>query len=112
MQMIEAVIKPGRLDAVIAALAKYGILGVTAVECKDVGGEQVVEQRYRGINMTLTAAPRVLLKVCVKDYEAAPAVEAIRHAARTGNPGDGDVFVFQIVEAIRIRTDERGDAAL
>jgi nitrogen regulatory protein P-II 1 len=112
MQMIEAVIKPGQLDAVKAALAKYGILGVTAIECKVIAGEQSTGQRYRGVPMNVNVFGRILLKVCVKDYEAEPAVQAIRHAARTGNPGDGNVVVSPITEAVRIRTGDKNDAAL
>jgi nitrogen regulatory protein PII len=112
MQMIEAVIKPNRLAQVKEALASYGILGVTAVECKGIGRELPRMQRYRGNGAVTGVMPRILLKVCVKDYEAPPAVHAIRSAARSGAVGDGKVFVFPVAHAIRIRTGEVNDAAI
>src|SRR5438034_583229 len=112
MQMIEAVIKPSRLEQVKEALASYGILGVTAVECKGFGREVPRMERYRGNGAVIGVVPKILLKVCVKDYEASPAVHAIRTAGRTGAVGDGKVFVFPVAHAIRIRTGEVNDAAI
>jgi nitrogen regulatory protein PII len=112
MQMIEAVIKPSRLEQVKEALARYGILGVTAVECKGIGREIGRIGHYRGNSSTLDAIPKVLLRICVRDYDAAPAIEAIRSAGRTGYVGDGKVFVFPVSQVMRIRTGERDEAAL
>ena len=112
MQMIEAVIKPHKLDAVKTALAKIGILGVTAVECKGFGRQMGHTERYRGAKMDVGFVPKVLLKICVKSDEAAKAVTAITDAARTGEVGDGKIFVYPIVEAVRIRTGERNESAL
>ncbi len=112
MQMIEAVIKPHKLDAVKGALAKIGILGVTAVECKGFGRQMGHTERYRGAKMDVGFVPKVLLKICVKDGEAEPAVNAIVEAARTGEVGDGKIFLYPIAEVVRIRTGEKGDLAL
>ena len=112
MQMIEAVIKPHKLDAVKGALAKIGILGVTAVECKGFGRQMGHTERYRGAKMDVGFVPKVLLKICVKDAEAEPAVNAIVESARTGEVGDGKIFVFPISQVVRIRTGETGDQAL
>lgn len=112
MQMIEAVIKPHKLDAVKTELAKIGILGVTAVECKGFGRQMGHTERYRGAKMDVGFVPKVLLKVCVKSDERAKAVETIAAAAKTGEVGDGKIFVYPIAEVVRIRTGERDEAAL
>ena len=112
MQMIEAVIKPHKLDAVKAGLAKIGILGVTAVECKGFGRQMGHTERYRGAKMDVGFVPKILLKICVKSDEANKAVDAIRESAHTGEVGDGKIFVYPIAEVVRIRTGERNESAL
>ena len=112
MQMIEAVIKPHKLDAVKTSLAKLGILGVTAVECKGFGRQMGHTERYRGAKMDVGFVPKVLLKVCVKGDDADKAVQAIMEAARTGEVGDGKIFVYPIAGVYRIRTGEANELAL
>ena len=112
MHMIEAVIKPQKLDSVKAALAKIGILGVTASEVKGYGRQAGHTERYRGAKMDVGFVPKVLLKICVKSDEAQKAVEAIAESARTGEVGDGKIFVYPIAEVVRIRTGERDEKAL
>ena len=112
MQMIEAVIKPHKLDAVKTALAKLGILGVTAVECKGFGRQMGHTERYRGAKMDVGFVPKVLLKIAVKNDEAEKAVQLITDAARTGEVGDGKIFVQPLERVIRIRTGERDVDAL
>jgi len=112
MQMIEAVIKPNKLDSVKTALAKLGILGVTAIECKGFGRQMGHTERYRGAKMDVGFVPKVLLKICVKSEERDAAVNAIVEAARTGEVGDGKIFVYPIAETIRIRTGEKNELAL
>ena len=112
MQMIEAVVKPHKLDAVKQALARIGILGVTAVECKGFGRQMGHTERYRGAKMDVGFVPKVLLKVCVKSQEAQQAVDAIVEAARTGEVGDGKIFVYPIAQVVRIRTGETNEQAL
>ena len=112
MQMIEAVIKPQKLDAVKAALAKIGILGVTAIECKGFGRQMGHTERYRGARMDVGFVPKVLLKLAVKSEEAEKAVQAIIEAARTGEVGDGKIFVYPIAQVVRIRTGEINEQAL
>src|SRR5688500_8878946 len=92
MQMIEAVIKPHKLDAVKTALAKLGILGVTAVECKGFGRQMGHTERYRGAKMDVGFVPKVLLKICDKSQESAGAVTAIVEAARNGKVGDSKII--------------------
>ena len=112
MQMIEAVIKPHKLDAVKTALAKMGILGVTAVECKGFGRQMGHTERYRGAKMDVGFVPKVMLKICVKSGEADKAVSVIAEAARTGEVGDGKIFVYPIANVVRIRTGETNEQAL
>jgi len=110
--MIEAVIKPNKLDAVKTALAKIGILGVTAIEVKGFGRQMGHTERYRGARMDVGFVPKVLLKVCVKSLEVDRAVSAIVEASRSGEVGDGKIFVYPIAKVIRIRTGEVNEEAL
>ena len=112
MQMIEAVIKPHKIDAVKTALAKMGILGVTAVECKGFGRQMGHTERYRGAKMDVGFVPKVLIKVCVKSEDLEKATAAIIEAARTGEVGDGKIFIHPITQVIRIRTGETNEQAL
>jgi nitrogen regulatory protein PII len=115
MIMIEAVVKPNRLDAVKSALLEKGILGVTAVECKGFGKQRGHSERYRGPKLDAGFVPKVLLKLCVKNEDKDVALKTILTAARTGangEIGDGKVFVYPMAEVYRIRTGESGAAAL
>ena len=112
MHMIEAVIKPQKLDSVKTALAKLGILGVTAIEVKGYGRQAGHTERYRGAKMDVGFVPKVLLQICVKSEDKEPAVNAIVEAARTGEVGDGKIFVYPIEDVIRIRTGDRNEKAL
>ena len=112
MQMIEAVIKPQKLDAVKSALARLGILGVTAIECKGFGRQMGHTERYRGAKMDVGFIPKVLLKICVPSEEADKAIKAIVDAARSGEVGDGKIFVYPVARVVRIRTGETNEQAL
>jgi nitrogen regulatory protein PII len=112
MQMIEAVIKPNKLDAVKTALAKMGVVGLTAVECKGFGRQLGHTERYRGGKMDVGFVPKIFLKLCVREQDVEPAVAAIVESARTGAVGDGKIFVYPIATVVRIRTGETGEAAV
>jgi nitrogen regulatory protein PII len=112
MQMIEAVIKPQKLDAVKTALARLGILGVTAIECKGFGRQMGHTERYRGAKMDVGFIPKVLLKICVPSEECDKAIKAIVDAARSGEVGDGKIFVYPVARVVRIRTGETNEQAL
>ena len=112
MQMIEAIIKPSKLDAVKTALSQLGILGMTAIECKGFGRQMGHTERYRGAKMDVGFVPKVMLKICVKSEEREAAVNAVVEAARTGEVGDGKIFVYPVAETIRIRTGEKNELAL
>ena len=112
MQMIEAVIKPNKLDDVKTALAELGILGMTAMECKGFGRQMGHTERYRGGKMDVGFVPKILLKIAVKSADVEKAVQVITAAARTGAVGDGKIFVFPLERSVRIRTGESGEVAL
>jgi len=112
MNMIEAIIKPSSLDEVKSRLASLGILGCTAMECKGFGKQKGHTERYRGGRMDVGFVPKVLLKIAVKDEDLDQAIEAITTAARTGNVGDGKLFVYDLGKVVRIRTGETDNDAL
>ena len=112
MQMIEAIIKPHKLDAVKSGLAALGILGVTAIECKGFGRQMGHTERYRGAKLDVGFVPKIMLRICVKDSDIDTAIKAICDAGRTGEVGDGKIFVYPVTRAVRIRTGEENDQAL
>ena len=112
MKLIEAVIKPQKLDEVKDALAAIGILGATAIEVKGYGRQLGHTERYRGAKMDIGFVPKVLLKVVVKDSDADRVIKTIAETARTGAVGDGKIFVTTVEKVVRIRTGETDDTAL
>lgn len=112
MHMIECVIKPSALDRVKSKLAQMGILGVTALECKGFGRQKGHTERYRGARMDVGFVPKVLLKIAVRDDDLDQAIKTVIDAARTGQIGDGKIFVYPLSRAVRIRTGETNDDAL
>ena len=112
MKKIEAIIKPFRLTDVKDALHELGIQGMTVSEVKGFGRQKGHTEIYRGSEYTVDFLPKIKVETVVADNQVKPAVEAILKAAKTGKIGDGKIFVSSIDEAIRIRTDERGDNAV
>lgn len=112
MHMIEAVVKPVKLDAIKSALATLGILGLTAIECKGFGRQMGHTERYRGAKMEVAFIPKVLLKVCVKSEDLDKALHVIVESARSGQVGDGKIFVYPVAHVIRVRTGDTDNAAL
>ncbi len=112
MKKIEAIIKPFKLEEVKEALAEIGVEGMTVVEAKGFGRQKGHTEVYRGSEYTVDFLPKIKLEVVVADAQAAPAVGAIIKAAKTGKIGDGKVFVSSVEQAIRIRTEEKGEAAV
>ena len=112
MKKIEAIIKPFKLEDVKDALQEAGIEGMTVVEVKGFGRQKGHTEIYRGSEYTVDFLPKIKLELVVADSVVAQAVSAITKAAKTGKIGDGKVFVSAVEEAIRIRTDERGEAAV
>jgi nitrogen regulatory protein PII len=112
MKLIIAVIKPFKLEEVKEALAAVGIEGMTVTEVKGFGRQKGHTEIYRGSEYTVDFLPKVKIEIAVTDDFAAKAIEAIAKAAKTGKIGDGKIFVLPIEEVVRIRTDERGEAAV
>jgi len=112
MKLIIAVIKPFKLEEVKEALAKVGVEGMTVTEVKGFGRQKGHTEIYRGSEYTVDFLPKVKLEIVVADEVKDKTVDAIVKAAKTGKIGDGKVFVVPIDEAVRIRTDERGEAAV
>ncbi|MCC6233654.1 MAG: P-II family nitrogen regulator [Verrucomicrobiales bacterium] len=112
MKKIEAIIKPFKLNDVKDSLAAEGIQGMTVSEVKGFGRQKGHTEIYRGSEYTVDFLPKIKLEIVVSDAQAPVAVQAIIKAAKTGKIGDGKIFVSSVEEAIRIRTDERGDHAV
>src|SRR5580698_8498958 len=112
MKKIEAIIKPFKLEEVKDALAEVGIEGMTVVEVKGFGRQKGHTEIYRGSEYTVHFLPKIKLEIVTNDEQAMPALDAIVKSAKTGKIGDGKVFISNIEEVIRIRTEERGDKAI
>ncbi len=112
MKKIEAIIKPFKLEDVKEALSGLGVEGMTVSEVKGFGRQKGHTEIYRGSEYTVDFLPKIKIEVVIKDSMVASAVEAVIKAAKTGKIGDGKVFVSAIENAIRIRTDETGEAAV
>src|SRR6201747_2469596 len=112
MKKIEAIIKPFKLDEVKEALQQIGLKGITVIEAKGFGRQKGHTELYRGAEYVVDFLPKVKIELIIEDDLVEKAVEAIRTSAQTGRIGDGKIFVSPIEDAIRIRTGERGDAAV
>lgn len=112
MKKIEAIIKPFKLEEVKDALAEVGIEGMTVVEVKGFGRQKGHTEIYRGSEYTVDFLPKIKIEVVITDGLLDAAVNAIVRAAKTGKIGDGKVFVSDIEEAVRIRTEEKGELAV
>ena len=112
MKKIEAIIKPFKMEDVKDALAEIGIQGMTVAEVKGFGRQKGHTEIYRGSEYTVEFLPKVKFEIVVEESMVQKAVDTIVQAAKTGKIGDGKVFVLPIEDAIRIRTEERGDDAI
>jgi len=112
MIKIEAIIKPFKLEEVKEALAEIGIQGMTVTEVKGFGRQKGHTEIYRGSEYAVDFLPKVKLEVVVEDELAEQVATAIVKGAKTGKIGDGKIFMYPITEAIRIRTEERGNSAV
>ena len=112
MKMVEAIVKPFKLDEIKEALTKAGIQGMTIEEVKGFGRQRGHTELYRGAEYSIDFLPKVKIQILVPDEKASQVVEAIVQGARTGKIGDGKIFVTAVEEVIRIRTGERGPDAI
>jgi nitrogen regulatory protein P-II 1 len=112
MKKIEAIIRHFKLDAVKESLNEHGVKGITVTEVRGFGRQKGHTEMYRGAEYTVDFIPKIKLETVVADEDAAAVIQAIVNAARTGQVGDGKIFVRDLTDAVRIRTGESGDQAL
>jgi nitrogen regulatory protein P-II 2 len=112
MKLIIAIIKPFKLDEVKESLGAAGIEGMTVTEVKGFGRQKGHTEIYRGSEYTVDFLPKIKIELALPDELVSKAIAAITNGAKTGKIGDGKIFVLPLEEAIRIRTDESGDAAV
>lgn len=112
MKKIEAIIKPFKLEEVKDALSSVGVEGMTVSEVKGFGRQKGHTEIYRGSEYTVDFLPKIKVEIVVADDQAESAVSAIIKGAKTGKIGDGKVFVSNVEDAIRIRTEEKGESAV
>ena len=112
MKKIEAIIKPFKLDEVREALSEIGVMGMTATEVKGFGRQKGHTELYRGAEYIVDFLPKIKLDIVVNDKIVNKVVDAITRTAQTGKIGDGKIFIYDIEQAIRIRTGEKGEDAV
>ena len=112
MKLIQAIIKPFKLDDVREALTEIGVTGMTATEVIGFGRQKGHTELYRGAEYVVDFLPKVKLEIVVKEEDLDSAIEAIQKAAHTGKIGDGKIFVIPVEQSIRIRTGESGRDAV
>jgi nitrogen regulatory protein P-II 1 len=112
MKKIEAIIRPFRIDDVREALAEIGVKGMTLTEVKGYGRQKGHTELYRGSEYQIDFLPKIKLEVVVPDRMEDQVVDAILKTARTGQVGDGKIFIFNVEDAVRVRTGEAGESAL
>lgn len=112
MKKIEAIIRPFKLDEVKEALLEAGIHGMTITEVRGYGRQKGHKETYRGSEYQIEFVPKLKIEIVVDEKLGEKAIEAILRTAKTGQVGDGKIFVSEISDAIRIRTDESGPSAL
>jgi len=112
MKMISAIIKPFKLDDVKNALSDAGLHGMTVTEVKGFGRQKGHVELYRGTTVEVNFLPKVKIEVAVPDEKSDEIIKIISETARTGEIGDGKIFVYDLKDAVRIRTGERGEGAI
>ncbi|MCP5317426.1 MAG: P-II family nitrogen regulator [Chromatiaceae bacterium] len=112
MKLVAAIIKPFKLDDVREALSDIGVTGITVTEVKGFGRQKGHTELYRGAEYVVDFLPKIKVEVAIDDGQLDSVIEAISAAAKTGKIGDGKIFVYDVLQAIRIRTGESGTEAL
>ena len=112
MKKIEAIIKPFKLDEVKEALQDVGIQGLSVIEVKGFGRQKGHTELYRGAEYVVDFLPKVKIEVVVKDEDVEKVVDTIVKTAQTGRVGDGKIFIIPVEDVVRIRTGEKGEAAI
>ena len=112
MKKIEAIVKPHKFEEIQEALREAGVAGMTVTDVKGFGRQRGHTEIYRGSEYTVDFLPKIKLEIVLPDAQIAQAIEVITKGAHTGKIGDGKIFVLPVETAVRIRTDEKGDAAV
>ena len=112
MKVIEAIFKPAKLDEVKDALLELGVQGMTVTEVKGFGRQKGHTETYRGMEYQIDFVPKIKLEIAIPDNLEQEVIETIARTAKTGNVGDGKIFIYDLSGAIRIRTGETGEGAL
>ncbi|MBT8139617.1 MAG: P-II family nitrogen regulator [Gammaproteobacteria bacterium] len=112
MKLVTAIIKPFKLDDVRQALSNVGVQGVTVTEVKGFGRQKGHTELYRGAEYVVDFLPKVKLEIAVSDNMVDQVIESVSESAKTGKIGDGKIFVTELEQIVRIRTNERGDEAV
>ncbi|HEX6894925.1 MAG TPA: P-II family nitrogen regulator [Bryobacteraceae bacterium] len=112
MKKIEAIIQPHKLEDVKEALKAIGVDGMTITEVRGHGRQKGHKEVYRGMEYQVDLLPKVKVEMVISDDRADEVIRTVVNSARTGKIGDGKVFIYDVAEAIRIRNDDRGEAAL
>lgn len=112
MKKIEAIIRTFKLEEVKDALAEIGVQGMTVSEVRGFGRQKGHKEQYRGAEYTVDFLPKAKMEIVISDDQAEKVIETILQSARTGQIGDGKIFVTNLEEMIRIRTGEKGDSAM
>jgi nitrogen regulatory protein P-II 1 len=112
MTKIEAIIRPDKLEAVKSGLEDIGIRGITVMEVRGAGAQLGYVHRYRGAEYRMSLISKIKLELVVPDNMVEMAVDVVIHEGRTGEVGDGKIFLIPVSDAIRVRTGDRGDSAL
>lgn len=112
MIKIEAIVRPGKLEDVKDALNNIGVSGMTVSQVIGCGHQKGRKEVYRGAEYSINLLPKIKVEIVVEDKREAECIKAISEAARSGEIGDGKIFVYKISNAIRIRTGEQGDSAI
>lgn len=112
MKKVEAIIRPERLEAVKDALGRFGIHGMTVSQVMGCGTQKGRTEVYRGHEYSINLLPKVKIEIVLRDQEVYKVIAVIAEAARTGQVGDGKIFVYPAENAVRVRTGEEGDSAI
>ena len=112
MKLVTCIIKPFKLDDVREALSEVGVQGMTVIEVKGFGRQKGHTELYRGAEYVVDFLPKVKIEIVIEDNLLDQAIECIEESAKTGRIGDGKIFIYEIEQAIRIRTGEKGKEAI
>lgn len=112
MKKVEAIIRPGKLEDIKEALNKYGVNGLTISQVMGCGLQKGRKEYFRGNEVTMNLLPKIKIEVVVRDDQLEEVVNIVSKEAKTGEVGDGKIFIYNLEDTIRIRTGERGDIAI